>query len=128
MSMPGRDGTGPGGIGSMAGRTAGFGAGVCAPGYANPVGGRGFGMRFGRGRGFGGQGAGFMGGGRGRRNRFCAMGLPGWIRFGGNTAPFHDLDPEMKRQVLKNQAEVLQAEMDNIKNRLDEMNLSKGAY
>jgi hypothetical protein len=39
--MPGGDGTGPGGMGPMTGRAAGFCAGFPAPGYANPVGGRG---------------------------------------------------------------------------------------
>ena len=45
--MPGGDGTGPLGQGSMTGRGAGFCAGYDVGGYANP------GLRFGRGRGFG---------------------------------------------------------------------------
>ena len=68
--MPGGDGTGPGGMGPMTGRGAGYCAGYPVPGYMNPVGGRGYG---GWGRG---------GGGRGRRNRFYATGLTGWQRAG----------------------------------------------
>jgi len=50
--MPRGDGTGPGGMGSMTGRAAGYCAGYPAPGYMNPVGGRGyFGMGRGGGRG-----------------------------------------------------------------------------
>ncbi|MBN1626509.1 MAG: DUF5320 domain-containing protein, partial [Deltaproteobacteria bacterium] len=65
--MPGGDGTGPNGMGSMTGRGAGWCAGFNTPGYANssPV------QGFGRGRGFyGGRG----GGGRGRRNMYYATG------------------------------------------------------
>ncbi|MBL7107083.1 MAG: DUF5320 domain-containing protein [Phycisphaerae bacterium] len=51
--MPGGDRTGPAGMGPMTGRGVGFCAGYTAPGYANPVGGRGYGMGFGRGRGMG---------------------------------------------------------------------------
>ena len=58
--MPGGDGTGPGGMGPMTGRAAGFCAGYPAPGYVNSVGGRGMGMGWGRGRGGGfGRGRGF---------------------------------------------------------------------
>lgn len=35
--MPGGDGTGPMGMGSMTGRGAGYCAGYDTPGYANPV-------------------------------------------------------------------------------------------
>jgi Family of unknown function (DUF5320) len=82
-------------------------------------------MGFGRGRGFCGQG--FGGGGRGRRNMFYATGLPGRMRFGGNVVPYgysasdQKSDPEMERQALNNQADVLQSELDLIKKRLDEI-------
>jgi len=49
--MPGGDGTGPQGLGSMTGRAAGYCAGYTSPGFANPVPGRGFGMGFGGGFG-----------------------------------------------------------------------------
>jgi len=41
--MPGGDGTGPMGMGPMTGRAAGYCAGYSAPGYLNPIPGRGFG-------------------------------------------------------------------------------------
>ena len=50
--MPGGDGTGPGGMGPMTGRAAGYCAGYSAPGYMNPIAGRGYG---GWGRGGGGR-------------------------------------------------------------------------
>ena len=49
--MPGGDGTGPVGRGSITGRAAGFCTGYPGPGYANPSFNRGFGR--GRGRGIG---------------------------------------------------------------------------
>lgn len=54
--MPGGDGTGPMGMGSMTGRAAGYCAGYPVPGFMNPIPGRGFGgmgRGWGRGRGFG---------------------------------------------------------------------------
>jgi len=66
--MPGGDGTGPAGLGSMTGRAAGYGAGRPVRGYSNLVPRRGFwGWARGRGRGRGkgrGRGQG-MGKGRG---------------------------------------------------------------
>lgn len=67
--MPRGNGTGPGGMGPMTGRAAGFCAGYPTPGYMNPYGGRypygGFGFGRGNGRGLGrGWNRGF---GRGRR-------------------------------------------------------------
>ena len=40
--MPGRDRTGPRGFGPMTGRGFGYCAGYSAPGYANPIPGRGW--------------------------------------------------------------------------------------
>ena len=81
------------------------------PGYANPIGERGLGMGFGRRYG---------GGGRGRRNRFYATGLPGRMRFDEDVAPYQRSNPEMEKQALKNQAEALQSELDLIRKRLSE--------
>ncbi len=120
--MPGRDGTGPMGMGAMTGRAAGLCAGFSAPGYANPIPGRGFGMGFGRGS-FGGRG----GGGRGRRNMYYATGLPGWMRDPGYAAPYGfqsnymKPDPQMEKQTLRGQADALQSELDFIRKRLDEI-------
>ncbi|MEJ2662021.1 MAG: DUF5320 domain-containing protein [Desulfobacteraceae bacterium] len=121
--MPRGDRTGPMGMGAMTGRAAGYCAGYGAPGYAHFVPEPGFGPDFGRGarsRGFG--------GGRGWRNRFFATGLTGWQRFGGYAAPYwypapyvRQPDPEVEKQVLKNHAEALQAEVDAIKKRLSEI-------
>lgn len=112
--MPRGDRTGPMGTGPMSGRGAGYCAGFGVPGYANPALGRGFGMRFGRGRGSG-------GGCRGWRNMFYATGQPGWLRFSGPAAPYQKRDPEIEKQALKNQAEALQSELEFIKKRLSEI-------
>ena len=109
----------------MTGRTAGYCAGYGMPGYANPVAGGGLGAGFGRGRVARGRGLGA--GGYGRRNRFYATGLPGFMRFGGYAAPyryptpFQKPDPEIEKQALKNQAKALQSELDLINQRLAEV-------
>ncbi len=123
--MPRGDRTGPMGAGAMTGRGAGYCSGSGMPGYANPIQGRGFGIGFGRGRG--GMGRGFGGGGRGRRNMFYATGLPGWMRFSGYALPYgysemiQNPDPKVEQRMLKDQADALQAELEAIKKRLDEV-------
>ena len=117
--MPRGDATGPMGMGPMTGRGAGYCAGFGVPGYMNNVGGRGFGMGFGRGAGFGGRGG--RGGGFGYRNRFFATGAPGWAWGGSMAAPYQKTDPEFEKQFLGKQAEILQAELDTIKKRLEEL-------
>jgi hypothetical protein len=102
--MPRGDGTGPSGLGSMTGRGAGFCAGFNTPGYANPIGGRGF---FGRGMGFG--------RGRGFRNRFFYNGLRGQS-YNNST-----LTKEEEVNILKNQAKYMQSEMENINNRIKDL-------
>jgi hypothetical protein len=91
------------------------------PGFANPVPGRGFGRGVDR-------GAGFIGGGYGRRNCFYATGQPGWMQFGcygagGNAEPIPALrpDPEREKQALKAQVEVLETELNLIRNRIAAM-------
>jgi len=101
----------------MTGRAAGFCAGYPAPGYANKGPGRAFGRGFGRGAGFR---RGFHAGGFGRRNRFYASGMPGRGWYGGWNAPL--ASQETEQQVLRSQAEYLQAELDAIKKRMDELN------
>jgi hypothetical protein len=127
--MPGGDGTGPAGLGSMTGRAAGFCAGYPVPGYMNPAGGRGY---WGWGRG----------GGWGRRNWFRATGLPGWARagyglpaWGGavnpnayGAAPFAPgLTAQQELDSLKGQAEYLEDSLDGIKKRIEELESQKGA-
>ncbi|HSQ76245.1 MAG TPA: DUF5320 domain-containing protein [Bacteroidota bacterium] len=117
--MPGGDRTGPLGMGPRTGRAAGYCGGFGMAGYANSLPGRGFGMGFGRGRGA--RGGGFGGGGRGWRNMFYATGLPGWMRQGNFADPYQKPDPELEKQMLKNQAQTLQSELDSIKKRLGEI-------
>ena len=120
--MPRGDGTGPRGMGSMTGRAAGFCAGFGVPGSMNAMPGRAFGL----GAGFG-VGRGFGGGGRGWRNRFYATGRPGWTRFGGyaapyaNPMPYPNADPEAEKQALRNQADILESELNLIRKRLTDM-------
>ncbi len=113
--MPGGDRTGPMGMGPMTGRAAGYCAGFAVPGFTNAPGGRGFGGR---------------GGGRGRRNRFSATGLTGWQRvaagmpaFGGGqfaqTPPA--VSEEQELDLLKQQADLLGNSLEQIKQRLDEL-------
>ncbi|MCK9484778.1 MAG: DUF5320 domain-containing protein [Candidatus Marinimicrobia bacterium] len=110
--MPRGDGTGPAGMGPMTGRAAGFCAGNNGPGYTNPGAGRGFGGGMGRGRG------------RGFRNWFYATGLPGWARFGGFNAPYayppsyQKPDPAVEKQALMNQAQFLEEQLQEIKERI----------
>jgi len=115
--MPRGNGMGPNWAGPMTGRGAGYCAGFGAPGYANA--GAGYGMGFGRGRGF-------YGGGRGRRNWYYATGVPGWMRSGGWAPPFQAPGPDAERQTLKNQAVVLQEELDLVKKRLSDLEAQAG--
>ena len=112
INMPHGDGTGPAGAGPMTGRATGFCAGYQAPGYANPVGGRGF---RGRGRGFRGRG-----GGRGWRNWFNATGLPGWLRAGFGRQPT-PVDKEQELAGLKQQEEMLQNNLSQINERIEQL-------
>ncbi len=114
--MPRGDGTGPGGLGPMTGRAAGYCAGYDAPGYVNPGPGRGFGLGFGGGRG----------GGWGWRHRYHATGRPGWAPFG--YAPtwavpqaYAPPTPEQEVDLLKQQAEWLQSQLDAISKRMAEL-------
>ena len=123
--MPGGDGTGPGGMGPMTGRGAGFCAGYNTPGYANPMGGR----YWGRGGGYG------MGGrGRGYRNWYRATGMPGWMRAGwapawGAPAPAWNAPwgaapaptKEDQMNALQQQAEYLRTALDDITNQIEEL-------
>ena len=121
--MPGGDRTGPLGMGPMSGRAAGYCAGFGMPGYMNPIPGRRLWMGFGRG-----------GGGRGWRNRFYATGLPGWISSGWYSAPYpwysapdQKPTPDLEKQALKNQADFLQSELEQIKKRLSELETGESA-
>jgi len=120
--MPGGNGTGPNGMGSMTGRGAGYCTGNGMPGSMNPAAGRGAGFAFGRGAGFGAGRRGFFGGGRGRGFGFNAAGLAGPMSYGGSAAvPNQNPNPESVRLALKNQAEALSSELELVKQRLSEL-------
>lgn len=115
--MPRGDGTGPMGLGPMTGRAAGYCAGYGAPGYANPMPGRGQGGRFG-------------GRGRGWRHGYYATGLPGWARFGWAApvwaAPMGGYEgpapapPVDEARALKEQADYLAEALEDVRKRLAE--------
>ena len=110
--MPRGDKSGPQGAGPMTGRGAGYCAGYDAPGYANPVPGRGAGMGGGRGRG--------RGGARGWRHWFHATGLP---RFARSAAPWGapPVTEAQETEALKAQANWLGEQLESIQQRLSEL-------
>jgi hypothetical protein len=105
--MPGRDGTGPMGMGPMTGRRAGYCTGYAAPGFADAA----FGYC---GRGWG------NGRGLRRMNRFY-----GNAGYPGVALPFSD-DPELERAAterevswLSKRVEVMEQALQNAKERLE---------
>jgi hypothetical protein len=123
--MPRGDRTGPAGMGAMTGRAAGHCGGHGMPGYMNPAPGRGRGLGRGRSpRGTGAPGGSFGSGGRGWRHWFHATGLPGWMRFGGPAARGQTPDPQVERDLLREQAEAMQSELERIRKRLDQLEAS----
>ena len=117
--MPSGNGTGPRGLGPMTGRGAGFCAGYSVPGYANPVGGRGYGMGLGRGsrmgRGFG------RGFGRGR----TGYGVPAWAGvadpYPANAALGPTLTAAQELEGLKQQADFLQNSLSQVSERIEQL-------
>ena len=112
--MPGGDGTGPGGMGPMTGRAAGYCAGYPVPGFMNPIGGRGS-WGWGPGRG-----------GWGRRNWFYATGLTGWQRAGLGYPPFYGAGyvaptRQQELEALKGQAEYFEDALAGIKKRIEDL-------
>ena len=116
--MPGRDQTGPRGMGRMTGRRAGYCVDNDIPGYANPVSGRGYG----RGRPWG---YGRGGGGRGWRHRFYATSRPGWVRGPYEYGPARDVPPpltkEQELEGLRQDAEWLKDQLDAISQRIEDI-------
>jgi hypothetical protein len=122
--MPGGDRTGPLGMGPMTGRAAGFCAGYSAPGYMNPVPGRGL---FGRGRGRGwfgrGMGRGF---GRGWRMGYFGGAFPNWDYYGAPLPPYPpELSPEEEITLLKEDAEVLKQQLKELQGYIDTLEKAK---
>jgi len=107
--MPRGDGTGPGGMGPMTGRAAGYCAGYSVPGFANPV--------FGRGRGYGrgyGYGRGF-GGGWGYRGGYAPAAYPAYP-----AAPAQ-IDPENEAKLVEEDIKYLKQDLKALEDRLAEL-------
>ncbi|MBN2362799.1 DUF5320 domain-containing protein [candidate division WOR-3 bacterium] len=103
--MPGGNGTGPWGAGPMTGRGMGFCPGYSVPGFMNTTAGFGKGRGFGTGR-FGGRGFGRM--------------FWGWQRFGQFGSNFSS-ESVNEKDSLKQTAEALKSQLDQINKRLEEM-------
>ncbi len=114
--MPGGDGTGPLGMGSMTGRRAGFCAGYTMPGYANPI--SGMGPGYGYGRGFG------RGFGRGRgsgRGRGFGRGF-GWAAWGAYPYAYgQDLSAAEEAEMLRQEADAMREELKGMESRVKEL-------
>jgi hypothetical protein len=95
----------------MTGRGMGYCAGVPAPGYMNPGYGRG---------GFG------RGGCRGWRHWYRATGLPGWVRAEQGMPVYPPSPtPNVESAMLKNQAEFLKQQLEEIQSRISDLESSK---
>ncbi len=125
--MPGGDRTGPLGAGPRTGRGLGYCSGSPVPGFMVPGFGRG-GCGFGWFRG--------RGGGRGWRNWFYATGLTGWQRAAMGAGPWGAFGPaavsagpgmsrDQELQLLKQQAETLSAALDQVRQRVEELEAEK---
>ena len=116
------DGTGPAGMGPMAGRAAGFCAGYGVAGFMNPGVGRG---------GFG--GTGWFGPGRGRgrghRNWYWATGLTGWQRGAMAMPPYAFAPPvapyqptrDQELDALRAQVKLMQDNLASAQERIQEL-------
>ncbi|RLE08823.1 MAG: hypothetical protein DRJ06_03995 [Candidatus Aminicenantes bacterium] len=98
--MPGRNGTGPLGMGPMTGRAAGYCAGYQSPGYINQIPVRGFGgrglmrgLKFGRGYGF----------------------RAGAYQYASNMTSQQEID------ILREQAKIMEVEVQAINKRIGEL-------
>ena len=124
-NMPRGDGTGPGGLGPMTGRAAGYCAGYSVPGYMNPSGGR-LGLGFGYGRGYGrGFGRG-MGRGYGRAYwpaNFYPV-TPSPVAYGGGFYP-PPVEPKQEMEMLAEDAKALKGQLEEINKRIVELEKSE---
>lgn len=97
--MPGGDGTGPMGLGPLTGRGAGFCAEYPVMRYRNRA--IGYGMGFGRGRGF--------------KRRFYCVGIPEEAYYAADYGRF-EMD---EKESLQYQAKFMENQLHEIKKRLD---------
>jgi len=116
-NMPRGDGTGPGGLGPMTGRAAGYCAGYSVPGYMNPYGGR-LGLGLGYGRGYG------RGFGRGYRRGFWPaypypVTPPPTAYAGGFYQP--PVEPKQEMEMLAEEAKALKEQLEAINKRVSEL-------
>jgi hypothetical protein len=116
-NMPRGDGTGPGGLGPMTGRAAGYCAGYSVPGFMNPSGGR-LRLGFGYGRGFGrGMGRGY---GRAYWPAYPYPMNPTPTAYGG---VFYQppLEPKQEMEMLAEEAKALKGQLEEINKRVSEL-------
>ena len=144
--MPGGDGTGPAGMGSMTGRAAGYCAGYPVPGYMNPIpgagwggfgygrgggGGRGWGRGYGWGRGFGWRGGSYSGYGYpGYGYSGYTYGYPSYgVPYYGNPYfgyPYvSEMTSQQESEMLKEQAKAMQEDISSINKRIKELESAK---
>ena len=139
--MPGGDRSGPAGEGPKTGRAAGYCSGYDAPGYMNPIPGRGFGRGFGWGGGFRGAGRGGVPWGGGRGRAWGGGRGPGWGggfgpargygRF-GSAPPWYPepyaapITKEQEIEELKAQAAYFKDALEEIEKRVNELSASEG--
>ena len=119
--MPRGDRTGPAGMGPMTGGARGYCAGYNAPGYMNPVGGRGLGLSRGRGLGRG------FGRGFGRGWAYADPQYYGYPPFdpGYGYAPTGFPGPtpskEQELEMLASQAKGVEQTLEDIRKRISEL-------
>jgi hypothetical protein len=102
LIMPGRNRTGPEGMGPMTGRGLGYCSGYSIPGGVNPTFGRGYDLGFG-----------YRGGGGPYRGR-------PWFGYGYGT-PFMGITRKQEREILQEQAAYLEDALKDIKQRIGEI-------
>jgi len=121
-SMPRGDGTGPGGLGPMTGRAAGYCAGYSIPGFMNPSGGR-LRLGFGYGRGFGrGMGRGY---GRPYWPAYPYPMTPPPTAYGGSGFYQPPVEPKQEMEMLAEEAKYLKEQLEEINKRITELEKSK---
>ena len=105
--MPRGNGMGPNGMGPMTGRGIGRCAGYINPGYV-----RGLGLGYGRARGYG--------------RMYYACDLERRPYFAGNNPEMSYMSEYDEKEVLANQAKLLEAQLIDIKNRIADLDNQKG--